>query len=522
MPESLAYAVLGLSVAVLSLLLPFACHRAYLLYLSRRPAPHVPDGWSGAWPAVTVQLPLFNEAEVAARLIDAACNLDYPRDELEIQVLDDSTDETPAVVATRVAYWRSKGVDIRHIRREDRTGFKAGALAEGVRLARGEFMLVLDSDFVTGTELVKQLLPAFSLPDVGMVQARWDHLNERDNWWTRAQSLLLDGHFFLEQGGRYRGGRFFNFNGTAGMWRRSCLEDAGGWQADTLTEDLDLSYRAQMRGWRFVFLEDVGVPAELPDRVGAFEIQQKRWAQGGIQTAIKLLPALLRGPWPRSVKAEAVIHLCGHLAHPLTLMLGLLIYPAAVARRSLGLEEYLFLDLVVFTAATVPFVLFYAAAGRKRRRPWPVLIPDIAVTLATGIGLTVPVSRAILRGVSKRKDPFVRTPKKGDRRLSRSLPASLTGDTLLKLLIAVILSAFIGASVNAGLYASLPFLLLFASGYWSLGMGGLVSGRRSQVIEREQDVKRHPEDDPGPKRLGPVSSLQGGAETPVSDEYEAA
>ena len=522
MPESLAYAVLGLSVAVLSLLLPFACHRAYLLYLSRRPAPPVPNAWSGAWPVVTVQLPLFNEAEVAARLIDAACNLDYPPDALEIQVLDDSNDETPAVVAARVDYWRSRGVLVRHIRRESRIGFKAGALAEGVRLARGEFMLVLDADFVTGPALIKELLPPFTLPGVGMVQARWDHLNGRENWLTRAQSLLLDGHFFLEQGGRYRSGRFFNFNGTAGMWRRRCLEDAGGWLADTLTEDLDLSYRAQMRGWRFVFLDDVGVPAELPDRVGAFEIQQKRWAQGGIQTAVKLLPALLRGPWPRSVKAEAVIHLCGHLAHPLTLMLGLLIYPAAVARRSLGLEEYLFLDLVVFTAATIPFVLFYAAAGRKRRRPWPILLPDIAVTLATGIGLTVPVSRAILRGLSRRKDPFVRTPKKGDRRLSRSLPASLTGDTLLKLLIAVILSAFIGASVNAGLYASLPFLLLFASAYWSLGMGGLVSGRPRKAIQREQDVERHPEDHPRPERLRPVSALEVGAETPVSDEYEAA
>lgn len=264
MPELLAQAIVVLSLAVLALLLPFAAHRTYLLLLSRRPPPELPRRWSGPWPRVTVQLPLYNEAPVARRVIDAACSLDYPARALEIQVLDDSIDETVELVARRVAWWRARGVNVCHIRRRKRAGFKAGALAAGVRRAHGEFLLVLDSDFVPEPDLVKKLLPPFRLPRVGMVQARWDHLNEDANWLTRAQSLLLDGHFFFEHGGRYRGGLFFNFNGTAGMWRRECLEDAGGWQADTLTEDLDISYRAQMHGWRFVFREDIGVPAELP------------------------------------------------------------------------------------------------------------------------------------------------------------------------------------------------------------------------------------------------------------------
>jgi len=317
-----------LTAAVLALLLPFASHRTHLLWLARRPRPRV-GAWEGPLPVVTVQLPVYNERDVVERLIDAACGMDYPRDRLEVQVLDDSTDDTVAAAAARVEVWQSRGVRVSHLRRDVRTGFKAGALAFGAAQARGDLLLVLDADFVAPPGLVHDLLGPFQDQGVGMVQARWDHLNAEENRLTRAQALVLDGHFFFEQGGRYVGGRFFNFNGTAGMWRRSCLEDAGGWQADTLTEDLDLSYRAQMRGWRFVFLEDVGVPAEVPASVGALEVQQRRWAQGGIQTARKLLPALLRGPWPGRVKTEAAVHLLGHLAHPLTLALALLLFPSA-------------------------------------------------------------------------------------------------------------------------------------------------------------------------------------------------
>jgi hypothetical protein len=468
-------AVLAAASLVLGLLLPLAFHRLHLLALARRRRPEEIRGpWpEGELPVITVQLPVYNERRVVERLLDAACSLDYPRDRLEIQLLDDSTDETRVRAARRVAHWRSRGVDVRHVRREDRRGFKAGALAEGVRRARGDFFLVLDADFVPGPDLARRLLPPFRDPGVGMVQARWDHLNEHRNGRTRAQALLLDGHFFLEHGGRYAGGRFFNFNGTAGMWRRRCLEEAGGWQADTLTEDLDLSYRAQMEGWRFVFLEDVGVPAELPARVAGLEIQQKRWGRGGIQTARKILPRLLRGPWSWAVKLEGVAHLAGHLAHPLTLLLGLLILPSAWARRSLGLDHLLAVDLLVFAAATLPFLLFYGTAARRRRRPWRSVVPAVARTLALGVGLSAAVSRAVVGGLVSGRVDFVRTPKDGGGDRPAYRPRHGWGDTVLELILGSYMVVCLGVSAATGLWAQLPFLLLFAAGYLGLGVPGL-------------------------------------------------
>ncbi len=523
MPDPVAYLVLVLACAVLALLIPFAGHRTWLLVLSGRRTPTPPHReWVGPLPRVTVQLPVFNEAGVVERLVDAAASLDYPSDLLQIQVLDDSTDETTRIAAAAVGRWRRRGIDVVHLRRTDREGFKAGALAAGLGRANGELLLVLDADFVPAPDLVRRLMAPFRDPGVGMVQARWDHLNEEAGWLTRAQALLLDGHFFYEQGGRYAAGRFFNFNGTAGMWRRACLEDAGGWEADTLTEDLDLSYRAQMKGWRFVFLGDVGVPAELPERVSALEVQQKRWAQGGIQTARKILPSLLRGPWPLPVKLEAVVHLCGHLAHPLTLLLGLLIYPAALARRSLGWEEYLALDLVVFLAATVPFVVFYSMAGRRRDRPWRRLLPAVAATLAVGIGLSAPVTRAVLRGLRATADPFVRTPKRGGGPGSRYGHRSAPGDTCLKLALAVVLTASLTGALLEGFYASVPFLVLFASGYWGLGVGGLTAPRTPPRVDGEEAYEGTPEHQARPGGLGPLPGLLVGAEAPVSHERRAA
>ena len=483
MIELLSIVSVSLYALVLALLLPFAGHRLSLLLLSRRRAPDgeapVMGGHAGPQrtsdsspPRVTVQLPVFNEKHVVERLIDAACCLSHPRTHLQIQVLDDSTDETTTLAERRAREWRRRGVDIAVHHRVDREGYKAGALAAGLESATGRYVLILDADFVPRPDLLHQLLPSMADPGVGMVQARWDHLNEDESWLTRAQALLLDGHFFLEQRGRYRGGRFFNFNGTAGLWRRQALVDAGGWQSDTLTEDLDVSYRAQMAGWRFVLRDDVGVPAELPNTPASLLVQQRRWAQGGVQTARKVLPRLLRAPFGPAVKFEAFIHLCGHLAHPLTFALSILIVPSAMGRLALGMDGLWWLDLALFMAATAPFILFYGTAARRRGRTRGETVRGVAGTLALGAGLSVLLSRAVLRGLWRFRDPFERTPKAGG--AGRSSYEGSGGGFRGRGL-AVGAGAFMVVSgvvaVAGGQWGSLPFVALFAAGYLSLGLG---------------------------------------------------
>lgn len=475
----MAWSILAAVGGVLGLLVPLALHRTVLVNRwrrSRNRAPSYPPRTHGPWPRVTVQLPVYNEPRVVERLLDAACSLDYPREFLEVQLLDDSTDGSQRLAAARVKHWKEQGVDVHHLRRSQRTGFKAGALAFGLERAKGEFLLILDADFVPAPGLLKALLPPFRDASVGMVQARWDHLNENENLLTRAQALLLDAHFVFEHGGRQAAGYFFNFNGTAGMWRRSTIEDAGGWSAETLTEDLDLSYRAQLKGWRFVYLDDVRVPAELPAGVVALEGQQRRWAQGGIQTGVKLLPLIFRSPLPLRMKLEALIHMGGHMAHPLTLVLGLLLFPSALARHALGLEGLLLLDLLAFSVATLPFLLFYWFAGRTRGRRASEIIPAVPITIAVGIGLTASVSRAVLRGVVGKRDPFIRTPKAGSepspqREPFAWLPQERGSASKLKGALTVYHLGTVFLGTVMGFYASLPFYLLFAFGYGGLWWG---------------------------------------------------
>lgn len=484
-PDWLAVSVLVTAGGTLALLVPFSFHRIYLILTAGRERPEE-ERWGKELPRVTVQLPVYNEESVIRRLIDAAAKLRYPSDLLEIQVLDDSNDRTSVQAETRVDYWRERGLRIHYLPRESREGFKAGALAQGLKKATGDFILILDADFVPGPNLIHRLLGPFMDPQVGMVQARWDHLNEGDSQLTRCQAQLLDAHFFFEQRGRWATGRFMSFNGTAGMWRRNALDEAGGWSSDTLTEDLDLSYRAQMAGWRFVFRPLVGVPAELPSTVRDLELQQKRWAQGGIQTARKLLPRLLCGPWPLGVKREAVMHLLGYLAYPLTLLLGILIVPSALARRSLGLEGWLMLDLVVFAGATLSFLVFFSAPGRCRGRPWMYLIPTAAVTLALGIGLSATVSRAVVRGATRKvKDPFQRTPKLGEGNVRYASPR-VPADTFTKLVLTFWMAACGIVAFQQGLWQSLPFVVLFGSGYAWLA---LAEFRSALMVRREPGVE---------------------------------
>src|SRR5687768_2649846 len=339
---------------VLVILAVYGWHRYYLVYLymknkDRHPVPAGLD----ALPVITVQLPIYNEMYVADRLIDSVCELDYPRELLEIQVLDDSTDETRIVAERAVQRNAAQGIDISYIHRTDRTGYKAGALEAGLRAAKGEFIAIFDADFIPRPDFLTRTIQYFTNPRIAMVQTRWGHVNEEYSLLTKIQAILLDAHFVLEHGSRNRDGCFFNFNGTAGIWRRTAISDAGGWQHDTLTEDLDLSYRAQLRGWKFIFLPDLVAPAEVPVEMNSFKSQQHRWAKGSIQTCMKLLPQILLSDQPLKVKAEAFFHLTANFNYLLMALLSVLMFPAMYVRYNMGWTEMLLIDIPLFVAATL-------------------------------------------------------------------------------------------------------------------------------------------------------------------------
>jgi cellulose synthase/poly-beta-1,6-N-acetylglucosamine synthase-like glycosyltransferase len=480
--ESLLLVLYYVTLGTLAL---YGVHRALLLvewWRSRdrgRPLPAPPE----RWPRVTVQLPLFNERFVAERLLAAAARLDYPRDRLEIQVLDDSTDETSQIVARRVAALATSGLDIRCLHRNERIGYKAGALAAGMAVATGELLCVFDADFEPLPDFLRRTVPHFAAPEIGMVQARWSHRNRDRSLLTRVQAILLDGHFVVEQTARHRSGCFFNFNGTAGVWRRAAIEDAGGWSADTLTEDLDLSYRAQLAGWSFLYLPDLTVPSELPADVNAFKGQQHRWSRGSVQTARKLVPRVLRARLSRRVRAEALVHLTNNLSYPLMILLSLLVFPAMVLRQGDAPWRLLAVDLPLFLAATVSVSLFYAAGQAAIGRPRRETLRRLPLVLAVGIGLAVHNTGAVLGGLVVDGGVFHRTPKTGEEpvcgggayRLSRKL--SLYGEGLMTLYLLVCT----GLAVAWEMWRSLPFLVLFLQGYLTMVLLGVARERRGGV-----------------------------------------
>jgi cellulose synthase/poly-beta-1,6-N-acetylglucosamine synthase-like glycosyltransferase len=365
------------------------------------------------FPAVTVQLPLYNERFVAERLLDAAAHLNWPAERLEIQVLDDSDDDTCQLVDERAAWWQQKGVTITVLRRSNRDGYKAGALANGLATAHGEFIAVFDADFIPQPDFLHATMPWFRNQRVGMVQARWSFCNADYSWFTCIQSLLLGPHFSIEHRVRYQQGLFFNFNGTAGVWRRSAIESAGGWQSDTVTEDLDLSYRAQLAGWRFVYREECQVPSELPVTMAALRSQQQRWAKGSIQTARKILPRLLKERLPLSVKIEAVAHLMANIYWLLGMIVMLTLYPAVTWRVGIGLHQVLRIDLPLFLATSGAimsyFLLYSIRSGSKSLLRNVVLLPALTIGLAPSISLSV------LKGLFRSGGEFERTPKFGVR-----------------------------------------------------------------------------------------------------------
>ncbi|HEY7957814.1 MAG TPA: cellulose synthase family protein, partial [Polyangia bacterium] len=394
-----SYLVILLTLAL------YGFHRSMLCYLyfrNRRPDPE-PENHYKELPLITIQLPLFNEMYVAERLLDGIAKVDYPRDRFEVQVLDDSTDETQQICRAKVAELAATGLDIKYLHRIDRTGFKAGALEEGLKTATGELVMVFDADFLPAADILERTVHYFTDERVGMVQVRWEHVNRDYSRLTELQAMMLDGHFVIEHTARHRSGRFFNFNGTAGMWRRAAIEDAGGWSHDTLTEDMDLSYRAQLKGWQFVYLKDVVSPAELPVEMNAFKSQQFRWAKGSVQVAKKLLPTILRSNVGFAQKSEAVFHLTNNLAYPLLLLLSILLLPNLALRSHHGWREVLMIDLPLFFGTTLSVASFYMASQREiallrdpdhaPRISWSAL-KRLPLTMAIGIGLCVNQSRA--------------------------------------------------------------------------------------------------------------------------------
>ncbi|MBN2492752.1 MAG: glycosyltransferase [Planctomycetes bacterium] len=465
-------------LTVLSILAVYGAHRLHLIYLYRRARQNDPPPARcfEALPRVTVQLPLFNEMYVAERLIDAVAALDYPRDKLEIQVLDDSTDETTDIVAARVGALRAEGFDAVHIHREVRSGFKAGALENGLGQARGEFVAIFDADFVPQPDMLQRTIHYFADPGVGMVQTRWGHINRRFSLLTQVQSIYLDGHFVVEHTARNRSGRFFNFNGTGGIWRRSAIADAGGWQHDTLTEDLDLSYRAQLKGWRFVFLKDVVSPAEVPVDMNAFKSQQFRWAKGSAQTMKKLLPLIWKSAFPLRVKLEATFHLTANVGYPLMVCLSLLMLPAVKARAGfeVGAMEIAY-DVCLFLTAFVGVCYFYVFSQQEIHRPLADRFRFLPALLAVGIGMCLNNTKAVLEGFLGIDSPFTRTPKhavherSGDW-LAKRYRGVRTMLPLLELSMAAYFAYILYFAVSRGLFALVFFLLIFQCGYLYVGL----------------------------------------------------
>lgn len=461
---------------VLLLLAFYGSHRLHQVVRHYRVPPGdppVPDVPLPAGAATLVQLPVYNERYVVERLLRAAAALRSPCGPVRIQLLDDSTDDSAEVAAPIVAELRRAGVDLTHVRRGTREGYKAGALAEGMRLdaARPEgaapFIAIFDADFVPGPDFLEKTLPHLAPDGTGLVQARWDHLNRDESLLTKVQSVFLDGHFILESAVRFRSGLLFNFNGTAGVFRRETIEDAGGWSGDTLTEDLDLSYRAQLEGWRFVFLSDVTAPAEVPRTMKDFKSQQARWTKGAIEVARKSLGKILAGPFSREAKLEAFVHLTNNLSYPLVVLLSLLVVPSLLVRKELGLMHLLWLDAPLLFGSSLSVGIFYVTSQRALGRNWVREIRLIPMMMSLGIGMAVGNAVGVVEALCGSATPFVRTPKLGGSGAAgaRRYRTPLRPVFLAEAALAGYFALALVWVVARGAWEALPFLFIFFSGF---------------------------------------------------------
>ena len=478
-------AIITLYMLVMSILGLYGFHRGLLLYLywrHRHDAPKPPQRFAEL-PRVTVQLPMYNEMYVAERLLEGVASIDYPKDRLEIQILDDSTDETSEIAQHKAVELRARGFDVTFRHRDNRLGYKAGALEEGLQSAKGDYVLVFDADFVPTPTIVTDLVHHFTDPKVGMVQARWGHLNRDYSLLTRVQSMMLDGHFVVEHIARNRSGRFFNFNGTAGMWRRATIVDAGGWQHDTLTEDMDLSFRAQLRGWQFVYVPTALAPAEIPCEMNSFKSQQFRWAKGSAQTAKKLLWTVLKADLPLKVKVECIFHLTNNFAYVFLVLLAALQLPNLLMRQRMNDPQLLLLDVPLFFTTCISIIIFYLTTHRALYGTLRDAVKRLPVMMAVSIGLSINNARAVIEGLFGQQSEFVRTPKHGVERRQdswsqkRYKAGAAAISTWVEIGFGLYIVGTILLAILSGSWVSIPFLVLFMVGFLYVGTLSLHQAR---------------------------------------------
>jgi len=461
----------------LSILFAFGIHGLVMLYYYHKtqkilvPKVEMPD----EYPVVTIQLPMYNELYVIERLIKSVCNIKYPIDKLHVQVLDDSTDETVGIASKLVDDFRIKGYDIEYIHRTNRDGYKAGALKAGLETAKGEFVAIFDADFVPNDDFLMKTIPYFNNKNIGMVQTRWEHLNEEYSFITRAAALALDGHFVIEQQVRNKAGFFINFNGTAGVWRKETIIDAGNWHADTLTEDLDLSYRAQLKGWKFMFLNDVTSPAELPADINALKTQQFRWTKGAVETAKKMLPVVFKSDLSFKIKLECFVHLTSNIVFPFIIVVALLNIPLVIIKNTVGGYDNYYNLMSVFVLASISTFLFYMYAQRAIHLDWRRRLLLFPVFLAGSMGFAVNNTKAVMEALFNKKSGFVRTPKSniehaGDQWQNKKYKQKkIDWTVVVELGLAAYYVVGIGISAYHMEIAAIPFQLLFLMGFGTVG-----------------------------------------------------
>ncbi len=461
----------------LTILFGFGLHGLVMLYYYHKtekmlkPESGMPD----EYPVVTIQLPMYNELYVIERLVRSVCNINYPQDKLEIQILDDSTDETQEIAEALVQEFQQKGYDIKYVHRTNRSGYKAGALKEGLEVARGEFVAIFDADFVPKPDFLLSTVPFFKNPEVGMVQTRWEHINEEYSFITRAAALALDGHFVIEQQVRNKAGFFINFNGTAGIWRTSTIIDAGNWHADTLTEDLDLSYRAQLRGWKFIFLNDVTSPAELPADINALKTQQFRWTKGAVETAKKLLPTVLKADLPLKIKLECFVHLTSNIVFPFIIIVALLNVPLVIIKNTVGGYDTYYNLMSIFVLASISTFLFYMYAQRAIHVDWRRRLLLFPVFLAGSMGFAINNSKAVMEALFNKKTGFTRTPKyqivdsKDEWKKKKYVQKKISWMVVFEIFMTLYYVVGVGISAYYLEIAAIPFQLLFLMGFGTVG-----------------------------------------------------